>query len=149
MEADCKTSTAVSHVPPGLIIWQNRISSEHMQSSNAELLLQTKPSSIIKSSISNIINVLPLKSLGSELFFSRSMLAEYWSIIRMISEGSCDTEDWSNACSNCNNILQYYRLYCIFEQINAVRLLLIFKIPPIPNNNVCICMYVCMYVCVH
>jgi len=45
--------------------------------------------------------------------------------IRMISEGSCDTEDWSNGCNlfilikyikietvilNCNNISQYYCL---------------------------------------
>jgi len=46
----------------------------------------------------------------------------------MISEGSCDTEDWSNdaenaflkyiktAILNCNNIQQYY----IFGQIYAV-----------------------------
>ena len=42
----------------------------------------------------------------------------------MISEGSCDTEDWSNdaenpAILNCNNISQYY-CFCIFKQINAV-----------------------------
>ncbi len=50
----------------------------------------------------------------------------------MISEGSCDTEDWSNVAENsalitginyiilnCNNILQYYCFYCIFNQINA------------------------------
>ncbi len=59
--------------------------------------------------------------------------------IRMISEGSCDTEDWSNDAENsaliteinyvltdihiensylknCNNISQFY---CIFDQINA------------------------------
>ncbi len=59
----------------------------------------------------------------------------------MISEGSCDTEDWSNDTENlalhprnkldfniykqkivilnCNNISQYY---CIFDQINAALL---------------------------
>ncbi len=59
-----------------------------------------------------------------------------------ISEGSCDTEDWSNDAENsalhhrnklnlkiysnkktviwnCNNISQYYCFYCIFNQINA------------------------------
>ncbi len=57
--------------------------------------------------------------------------------IRMISEGSCDTEDWSNDCwkfsfaitginvlqyksyLNCNNISHYYWFYHIFDQINA------------------------------
>ncbi len=59
----------------------------------------------------------------------------FYKVFRMISEGSCDTEDWSNdaensalphrnklyfkICSNrkqiCNNILQY----CTFDQINA------------------------------
>ncbi len=60
---------------------------------------------------------------------------------RMISEGSCDTEDWSNdaensdlitainyiltfihietAILNCNNISHYYCFYCRFHQINA------------------------------
>ncbi len=33
--------------------------------------------------------------------------------IRMISEGSCDTEDW------CNDISQYYCFSCILDQINA------------------------------
>jgi len=55
--------------------------------------------------------------------------------IRMISEGSCDTEDWSNDAENSalhhrnklqckmysnldyNNILQYYSFYSIFDQI--------------------------------
>ena len=52
----------------------------------------------------------------------------------MISEGSCDTEDWSNDAENsalitgykiyldilnCNNILQYYSFFCIFNQTNA------------------------------
>ncbi len=59
----------------------------------------------------------------------------------MISEGSCDTEDWSNdaensaliteinyilkyiyienSYSNSKNISQYYVFYCIFIQINA------------------------------
>ncbi len=59
----------------------------------------------------------------------------------MISEGSRDTEDWSNGAENsalhhknkwyfkiykqkmiilnCNNISQYYCFYCIFDQINA------------------------------
>ncbi len=56
----------------------------------------------------------------------------------MISEGSCDTEDWSNDSKNsalitainyifwqkivilnCKNISQYYCFYCIFGQINA------------------------------
>ncbi len=57
----------------------------------------------------------------------------------MISEGSCDTENWSNDAENtalpsekihlifkcikieksCNIISQYYCLYCIFDQINA------------------------------
>ncbi len=36
----------------------------------------------------------------------------------MISEGSCDTEDCSNGFY-CNNVLQYYCFYCIFDQINA------------------------------
>ncbi len=60
--------------------------------------------------------------------------------IRMISEGSCDTEDWSNDAENsaahqrnklhftiyeikdslnCNVFSQYYCSYCIFDQINA------------------------------
>ncbi len=55
--------------------------------------------------------------------------------IKMISEGSCDTEDCSNDAENSalhhrnklyfkpvlkyNNILQYYYFYCIFIQINA------------------------------
>ncbi len=66
-----------------------------------------------------------------------------WSVnqyIRMISEGSCDTEDWSNDAENSalirgtsyilkyiqtenilyyNNISQCYCFYCIFDQINA------------------------------
>ncbi len=33
----------------------------------------------------------------------------------MISEGSCDTEDWSNDGVNCNNILQYYSFYRLGE----------------------------------
>ncbi len=48
----------------------------------------------------------------------------------MISEGSCDTEDWSNAENTAlitEIILQYIHsfkinisyLYCIFDQINA------------------------------
>ncbi len=59
----------------------------------------------------------------------------------MISEGSCDTEDWSNDAENsashhnntlhfriysngkqilnCNNNLQYNYFYCIFDQINT------------------------------
>ncbi len=59
----------------------------------------------------------------------------------MISEGSCDTEDWSNDAensalitginyifkyikkkifiSNCNNISQYYCFYCIFDLIKV------------------------------
>ncbi len=56
----------------------------------------------------------------------------------MISEGSCATEDWSNGCLplpsqeyilfknlfkyktfSCNNILQYYCLYCFINQINV------------------------------
>ncbi len=57
----------------------------------------------------------------------------------MISEGSCDTEDWSNDAENTafiteinhilkyiktengysNNISWYYRFYCIFDQKNA------------------------------
>jgi len=59
----------------------------------------------------------------------------------VISEGSCDTKDWSNDAENsafdhrnklhfkifedrkyfilnCNNISQYYYFYCILEQIN-------------------------------
>ncbi len=58
----------------------------------------------------------------------------------MISEGSCDTEDWSNDAENsalhhknklykyktdilsCNNIFQYYSSYCVFDQINAALL---------------------------
>jgi len=60
--------------------------------------------------------------------------------IRMISEESCDTEDWSNDAKkisyaitgihfgfkciktvilNCNNISQYCCFYCIFDPINA------------------------------
>ncbi len=55
--------------------------------------------------------------------------------IRMISEGSCDTEDWSNdaensafhqrnilqntAILNCIIISQYYCFYCVSDQINA------------------------------
>ncbi len=42
----------------------------------------------------------------------------------MISEGSCDTEDWSNDAEKqqfliCNDILQYYYFLCILDQINA------------------------------
>ena len=60
----------------------------------------------------------------------------------MISEGSCDTEDWSNDADNsalhhrnklyfkvfkkqktiilnCNNISQYYCFFCIYYEINA------------------------------
>ncbi len=52
--------------------------------------------------------------------------------IRIISEVSCDTENWSNDAENStlitginyklflnSNILQYYRFYCIHHQINA------------------------------
>ncbi len=57
--------------------------------------------------------------------------------IRMISEGSCDTEDWSNDAENSaliteinlkyiqivilnsKNISQYYCFYCILDKINA------------------------------
>ncbi len=57
----------------------------------------------------------------------------------MISEGSRDTEDWSNDAENSDlhhknkvwfkihlntklyfNVSQYYWFYCIFDQINAV-----------------------------
>ncbi len=50
----------------------------------------------------------------------------------MISEGSCDTEDWSNDAENsdlitginyilnCNNISQYY--ICIFDLLKAALL---------------------------
>ncbi len=50
----------------------------------------------------------------------------------MISEGSCDTEDWSNAENSAFNIFLYIwtktitwnctniSFYCIFDQINAV-----------------------------
>ncbi len=58
----------------------------------------------------------------------------------MISEGSCDTEDWSNDAENSAlteinyilkcynkktgilncNIVKFYCFYCIFNQINAV-----------------------------
>ncbi len=57
----------------------------------------------------------------------------------MISEGSCDTEDWSNDAGNsalhhrnnyilkciviensCIDISQYYSFYCDFDQINVV-----------------------------
>ncbi len=34
----------------------------------------------------------------------------------MISEGSCDTEDWSN---DAENTALHHRNYCIFDQINA------------------------------
>ncbi len=56
----------------------------------------------------------------------------------MISEGSCDTEDWSNDAENSafyhrnklhfkiylinilsNNISQYYSFCCSFDQLNA------------------------------
>ncbi len=45
----------------------------------------------------------------------------------MISEGSCDTEEWSNAITDINNISKYIlkfhnislRFYCIIELINA------------------------------
>ncbi len=60
----------------------------------------------------------------------------------MISEGSCDTKDWSNDAENsalitgiyffniyifkqkivilnCNHISQYYCFYCMFYQINT------------------------------
>ncbi len=50
----------------------------------------------------------------------------------MISERSCDPEDWSNDTENCgnklhfriyqnicNNISQYCSFYCVFDQINA------------------------------
>ncbi len=56
----------------------------------------------------------------------------------MISEGSCETEDWSNdpenpalhhdilkyikierSCFKFKNISQYYCFCCIFDQINA------------------------------
>jgi len=46
----------------------------------------------------------------------------------MISEGSCDTEDWSNASTEINCILKYIQIdnsyfklkkYCILDQINS------------------------------
>jgi len=49
--------------------------------------------------------------------------------IRVISEGSCDTEDWSNDAENSALIYIFYndhsdfklfsQYYCIFDQINA------------------------------
>jgi len=81
----------------------------------------------------------------------------------MISEGSCDTEDWSNDAENtalitginyiltyiqienvfiwnCSNISQYSCFYCIFYQISAAMLSLrdlfllsYLFILPIPN----------------
>jgi len=46
--------------------------------------------------------------------------------IRVISEGSCDTEDFDHRSTlhftiySHNNISQYFSLYCIFDQIKAV-----------------------------
>jgi len=43
--------------------------------------------------------------------------------IRIISEGSCDTEDWSNDAENCFDGRKFFfyciQFYCIFDQINA------------------------------
>ncbi len=75
----------------------------------------------------------------------------------MISEGSCDTEDWSNDAENsalitginyilndknssCNNFSQYYSFYCILDQINAALVNIrdffqkTFKIPKLNGN---------------
>ncbi len=76
-----------------------------------------------------------------ETFAGDSHRAQCGKAFRLISEGSRDTEDWSNdaenpalyhmnishftiysnrkAILNCNNISQYYSFYCIFSQINA------------------------------
>ena len=63
----------------------------------------------------------------------------------MISEGSCDTEDWSNDAENTalitgiNYIIQYVKIEekkgCIFNQINEQKRLLLktLKIVPIQN----------------
>ncbi len=87
--------------------------------------------------------------------------------IRMISEGSCDTEDWSNDAENsalhhrntlylkeysnrklfyCNNISWYYWFFCIFDQINAALVsittsLKTLKILLIPNLWIFTCVF--------
>ncbi len=80
--------------------------------------------------------------LFSTLIIIRIFLEQQISIL--ISEGPCDTEDWSNNAENsaliteinyilkyiqteniylnCNIISQYYSFYCIFDQINAALL---------------------------
>ncbi len=87
--------------------------------------------------------------------------------IRMISEGSCDTEDLNNDAENSDlitemyyilniylhslfksNISQYYCHYCIFDQINAVLVSIInSKGPEKTNSSVCIHCIV-LFVCV-
>ncbi len=60
----------------------------------------------------------------------------------MISEGSCDTVDWSNGCCfalteinyilkdiqigilNCNIISQYYCFCCVFDQMNVALMII-------------------------
>ncbi len=41
----------------------------------------------------------------------------------MISEGSCDTEDWSHDAENVQYfkmvVIIFHNFYCIFDQINA------------------------------
>ncbi len=93
-------------------------------------------------SIKNYNNSRKIKLLK---LFSIMIRKPSWAVnqhITMISDGSCDTEDWSNYSENsalkiteinyilqyiyienttlsCTNILQYYCFYCIFDKINA------------------------------
>jgi len=58
------------------------------------------------------------------------MFLEHQIKIRMISEGSCDTEDWSNDAKN-------YSFYCIFlfNQCNLGENKMLFLIDPKPLNR--------------
>ncbi len=87
-------------------------------------------------------NKFPQKHKGAQRFTKLFIRNVSWAAnqhIRMISEGSCDTEDWSNDAGNsalhhrnnyilkciviensCIDISQYYSFYCDFDQINVV-----------------------------
>ncbi len=85
------------------------------------------------------INQITWKKAAAQLFSTKKIAWAENQYIRMISEGSCDTEYWSNDAENsalitaihlqyiqiensfliCNNISHLYRFYCIFDQLNA------------------------------
>ncbi len=84
--------------------------------------------------------------------------------IRMISEGSCDAEDWGNDAENsalhhrnklqftiyshkkgilyCNNIAHYYYFYCIL----SIRDFFQKHTDPKNRTVVCVCIYIYMYI---